>query len=49
MEVLIRAAKRWNAGDRGGYPELYSPDVLLHGYAGLEPGLAGIQRVSEGF
>jgi steroid delta-isomerase-like uncharacterized protein len=29
---------------RDRYFELYSPDVILHGYAGVEPGLASVRK-----
>ena len=46
-DVLVRAVDRWNRGDLPGYLELYGDDVVLHGYAGLGPGLANVRRFYE--
>ncbi len=40
--VLRRATERWNEGDLAGYLELYNPEVVLHGYQGVEPGLESV-------
>lgn len=47
--ALERAVARWNAGDLPGYLELYDPSVVLHGYAGVEPGLEHVRAFYEGF
>jgi predicted ester cyclase len=49
IAVLERARQRWNAGDLAGYLELYAPGAVLHGYPGVEPGLASIRAFYEGF
>lgn len=49
VDALERAGQRWNAGDLAGYLRLYDEDVVLHGYAGVEPGLASVRRFYEGF
>ena len=49
VAVLERARRRWNAGDLAGYLELYAPSAVLHGYPGVEPGLASIRAFYEGF
>lgn len=47
--ALWRAIERWNEGDLAGYLELYAPEVMLHGYQGMEPGMAGVRRFYEAF
>ena len=47
--ALRHAGERWNAGDLAGYLQLYDPDVRLHGYSGVEPGLDNVRRFYEGF
>ena len=49
VHTLERAGQCWNAGDLAGYLQLYDEGVLLHGYAGVEPGLASVRRFYEGF
>jgi steroid delta-isomerase-like uncharacterized protein len=49
IEALEQAGQRWNAGDLAGYLQLYDEDVILHGYAGVEPGFANVRRFYEGF
>ena len=34
---------------RDAYFDLYSEDVILHGYGGVEPGLDGVKRYYTGF
>lgn len=41
------AIDHWNRGDLEQYLRLYSDDVVLHGYAGLEPGAANVRRFYE--
>jgi len=48
VDALTRAAECWNAGDLEGYLRLYSTDAELHGYAGVEPGIAGIRKYYQG-
>ncbi len=45
--MLEQAIGSWNRGDLPAYLALYSDDVVLHGYAGLEPGLANVRRFYE--
>ncbi len=47
--VLERAGDRWNAGDLDGYLRLYSPEVTLHGYPGVVPGLESARGFYRGF
>lgn len=46
-EVLERAIASWNRGNLEQYLRLYSDDVVLHGYAGVEPGIANVRRFYE--
>ena len=46
-ETLERAIASWNRGDWAQYLRLYSDDVVLHGYADLEPGIANVRRFYE--
>ncbi len=43
-EILERAIAAWNRGDLAQYLRLYSDDVVIHGYAGLQPGLDNVRR-----
>src|SRR5262249_52792891 len=47
--ALARAQQRWNAGDLEGYLQIYAADVVLHGYIGVEPGLASVRQFYNGF
>jgi len=47
QDVLARALDCWNRDDLPGYLELYGDDVVMHGYAGLEPGFANVRRFYE--
>jgi predicted ester cyclase len=49
VDALERAGRRWNAGDLSGYLQLYDEGVVLHGYAGVEPGLASVRRFYNSF
>ena len=49
IEALLRARRHWNEGHLAGYLELYSPEAVLHGYAGVTPGLEGIRNFYEKF
>ena len=43
--VLRRAAANFNdPNNRDKYFDLYASETVLHGYEGVEPGLANIQR-----
>jgi steroid delta-isomerase-like uncharacterized protein len=47
--VLQQAIARWNQGDLAGYLELYSPQVVLHGYPpGLPAGVEGANLFYQG-
>lgn len=46
-EALVQAIGAWNRGDLAQYLRLYSDDVVIHGYAGLEPGIANVRRFYE--
>ncbi len=47
--ALERARQQWNAGNLEGYLQLYASDVVLHGYAGVEPGLASVRQHYQAF
>lgn len=47
--ALERARDHWNRGDLSGYMQLYDSEVVLHGYAGVEPGRPNVQRFYEEF
>jgi predicted ester cyclase len=47
--MLLAAREQWNAGNLEGYLRLYDPAVVLHGYAGVEPGIEGVRQFYEGF
>lgn len=48
--ALLRAAENFNRpGDKTAYLELYDTQAVLHGYAGVEPGLASITQFYQGF
>jgi predicted ester cyclase len=49
VAALEQALVRWNAGDLEGYLELYDPGAVLHGYPGVEPGLASLRAFYQGF
>lgn len=49
VRALEQARDRWNVGDLSGYLELYDPGIVLHGYAGVEPGIASVRGFYEGF
>ncbi len=49
IDALIRAGQSWDAGDLDGYLSLYSPNAVVHGYAGVEPGRESIRRFYEAF
>jgi predicted ester cyclase len=49
VAALRRAGERWNAGDLDGYLEIYDPGVVIHGYQGVEPGLASARQFYAGF
>ncbi len=43
-QAVQQAIDHWNRGDLAQYLRLYSDDVVLHGYAGLEPGFGNVRR-----
>jgi len=45
--VVEQAIDNWNRGDLLEYLRLYDDGVVLHGYAGLEPGLESVRRFYE--
>jgi steroid delta-isomerase-like uncharacterized protein len=45
--AVEQAIDHWNRGDLARYLRLYTDDVVLHGYAGLEPGFANVRRFYE--
>ena len=49
IAALNRARDHWNAGDLDGYLKLYRDDVVLHGYAGVDPGFAAVKSFYQAF
>jgi steroid delta-isomerase-like uncharacterized protein len=48
LEILEQALARFaDPATRPQYLELYATDAVIHGYAGLEPGLENIRRFYE--
>lgn len=47
QRAVEQAIDNWNRGDLSEYLRLYGEDVVLHGYAGVEPGLASVRRFYE--
>jgi steroid delta-isomerase-like uncharacterized protein len=45
--AVRQAVDDWNRGDLPAYLRLYGDDVVLHGYAGVEPGVANVRRFYE--
>jgi len=44
-----RAMQSWNAGDLEGYLQMYDPNVVLHGYQGVEPGFQNVRGFYQAF
>lgn len=49
VEALCRASDRWNEGNLDGYLQLYADDAVLHGYVGVDPGIASIRAFYRSF
>jgi SnoaL-like polyketide cyclase len=49
VAALHAAVAHWNAGNLEGYLTLYDPEAVLHGYAGVQPGLSGIRGFYQSF
>lgn len=47
--VFNAAGKAWNEGHFEGYLGLYSSNIVLHGYAGLEPGIENVRQFYREF
>lgn len=48
--VILEAARdEWNRGNLEGYLQLYDSEAVLHGYAGVGPGIANIRSFYEAF
>lgn len=48
-QILERALADFaDPASRSSYFDLYSPDIVLHGYDGVEPGLENVKRFYEG-
>lgn len=47
QQAVQHAIDHWNRGDLAQYLRLYGDDVVLHGYAGVEPGGANVRRFYE--
>ena len=45
--AVEQAVDQWNRGDLSMYLRLYDDDVVLHGYAGIQPGFANVRRFYE--
>jgi steroid delta-isomerase-like uncharacterized protein len=46
---LQAAVHEWNVGNLEGYLALYDSNAILHGYAGVQPGQAGIRQFYQAF
>jgi predicted ester cyclase len=49
QRALEQAVDHWNRGHLPDYLRLYGTDVILHGYAGIEPGIASVRTYYEGW
>jgi len=49
VAALHAAVTQWNAGNLDGYLALYDPEAVLHGYAGVDPGLSSIRHFYQAF
>jgi steroid delta-isomerase-like uncharacterized protein len=48
--ILQRAARNFsNAATRNDYLDLYAADIVLHGYQGVEPGIASAAQFYQAF
>jgi predicted ester cyclase len=46
--TLERARDEWNAGSLDAYLQLYDPTIVLHGYAGVSPGISSVRQFYQG-
>jgi predicted ester cyclase len=47
--ALYNARQQWNLGNLDGYLQLYDPSIVLHGYAGVEPGIESVTQFYRAF
>ena len=47
QRAIEQAIDHWNRGNLPEYLRLYGADVVLHGYAGVDPGIANVRRFYE--
>lgn len=47
QRAIEQAVDHWNRGNLPEYLRLYAADVVMHGYAGVEPGFVNVQKFYE--